>query len=352
MVFIYTLLARRILYGAIAKAVNAFCPRVCCRFVLALVRFVFFFGILFLMATCCTVFFERNRWDVCYLCYPLPIYFVLFGARLEPFLRTTFESRETTYLNGSPLHCCSTNPHAIREEVNALKCDYNNRFKQVVFTTLTNAYYAGFIPCCFAQNYLYYDIYWATQHMAFLIFGGFTMCAMICFPANYCDVLHRASLHLGQWKRVDGTKYSMPVMRFTPELIWPAGIIVRHEYGKYKSAGLATTAEPGNAVHQRFYVSVLRLCFPCFNNFLPQAFFQNPAYLYWILAAVQSSVIVLQLLVMYFVVEWHNTISLSFLILANYHTLFKTVRDLFVTQKIYAAESSIYDKISAGVSVN
>lgn len=96
----------------------------------------------------------------------------------------------------------------------------------------------------------------------------------------------------------------------------------------------------------------LVLCKFFVNAVLLQAFFQNPAYLYWILAAVQSSVIVLQLLVMYFVVEWHNTISLSFLILANYHTLFKTIRDLFVTQKIYAAESSIYDKISAGVSVN
>lgn len=81
-------------------------------------------------------------------------------------------------------------------------------------------------------------------------------------------------------------------------------------------------------------------------------FFQNPAYLYCIMTAVQLSVVLLQLVILYFVIEWHNTISLSFLLLANYHTLFKIVRDYFVTQKIYAAESSIYDKMNLGETIN
>lgn len=32
--------------------------------------------------------------------------------------------------------------------------------------------------------------------------------------------------------------------------------------------------------------------------------------------------------------------------MANYYTLFKITRDYFVTQKIYTAESSIYDKLA------
>lgn len=253
--FIYVLLSRRLMYLLISKVVHLFCPRYAIGFVLTVIRFAIFFAIILLMTVCCLMFYDHHQYEVYYLCYPVPIYFLLFGLRLEPFLRTTFESRETTYLNASPLHCCSSNPHSIRYEVNSLKCDYNNRFKQVVFTTLANAYYAGFIPCCFAQNFLYYDIYWATQHMAFLIFGGFTMCAMICFPANYCDVLHRAALHLGQWHRVDPLKCTDLAMCYSADLIWPSGAVVRHKRIKYKSLGLATTAEPGNAVHQRFYVS-------------------------------------------------------------------------------------------------
>lgn len=191
------------------------------------------------------------------MCYPLIVYFITFGFRFEPFLRTTFESKQVAYLNGSPLHCCSTNPFIIRDEVESLKCDYNNRFKQVIFTTLINAYYAGFIPCCFAQSYLYYDIYWATQHMAFMLMGGFTMCTMICFPANYCDVLHRSSLHLGQWTRVEASKYAVPTIPWSKQMIWPAGTLVKYSGDMYKASGLATSAIPGDTVHSRFYVSLL-----------------------------------------------------------------------------------------------
>lgn len=52
--------------------------------------------------------------------------------------------------DGSPLHNCSTSPEAIREEVDILKSDINNRMKQVLFNSVFSAYYAGFIPCCFA----------------------------------------------------------------------------------------------------------------------------------------------------------------------------------------------------------
>jgi hypothetical protein len=42
-------------------------------------------------------------------------------------------------------------PQAIREEVEVLKTDFNNRMKQILFSSVLNAYYAGFVPCCFAQ---------------------------------------------------------------------------------------------------------------------------------------------------------------------------------------------------------
>lgn len=199
--------------------------------------------------------FPKQRYIVIYLCYPLIVYVITFGMQIEPFLRTIFETESSTYFNGIPSHSCSTNPMLIRSEIDVLRTDYNNRFKQVVFTSLLNAYYAAFIPCCFAQSFLFYDIYWATQHLGFLVLGGFTMCTMFCFPANYCDVMHMASLHLGKWIRVESRPYSQPALAWSKLVVWPPGQCVKHSGELFKSYGVVTTAIPGNGVHIRFYVS-------------------------------------------------------------------------------------------------
>jgi hypothetical protein len=55
------------------------------------------------------------------------------------------------FVSVKPLHNCSMSAQAIREEVEVLKTDFNNRMKQILFSSVLNAYYAGFVPCCFAQ---------------------------------------------------------------------------------------------------------------------------------------------------------------------------------------------------------
>lgn len=200
------------------------------------------------------VIFHKQSYIVIYLCYPIIVYILTFGLEIEPFLRTSFEFG-TPYLNGAPLHCCSTNPSIIRNEIDVLKTDFNNRFKQVLFTALLNAYYAGFIPCCFVQSFVFYDIYWATQHLGFLIIGGLTMCTMFSFPANYCDVLHRAALHLGQWTRVENRTHAPPALLWSKLVVWPSGSYVKHSGETFKASGQVTTAIPANMVHYRFYVN-------------------------------------------------------------------------------------------------
>lgn len=71
-----------------------------------------------------------------------------------------------------------------------------------------------------------------------------------------------------------------------------------------------------------------------------QMFFQNPSNIYLVLSIVQSAIVILQVIILFMVVEWHNIISLSYLVLANYHTLFRIVRDFFVTHRMYSASSS------------
>ena len=52
-----------------------------------------------------------------------------------------------TYL----FHNCVLTPDIIRDEVENLKIDFNNRVKQVLFNSMLTAYYMTFVPLCFAQ---------------------------------------------------------------------------------------------------------------------------------------------------------------------------------------------------------
>ena len=51
---------------------------------------------------------------------------------------------------GSLVHRCTQVPHLVREEVELLKNDFNNRVKQVLFNSMLSPYYMAFIPVCFA----------------------------------------------------------------------------------------------------------------------------------------------------------------------------------------------------------
>lgn len=128
------------------------------------------------------------------------------------------------------------------------------------------------------QASLYYDAYWATQHLALVWLGCFTMHSAYCYPPAYCDTLHRAALHLGRWIRVQGRNQHIPthmwasilqrrvafrlrlmlnyqLCRWDESQLWSQGALVRHSKDLYKAEGMGTAAEPGNSMHCRFYVS-------------------------------------------------------------------------------------------------
>ncbi|KAJ2951261.1 hypothetical protein O0L34_g5663 [Tuta absoluta] len=125
-----------------------------------------------------------------YLCYPAIIYFILFGFKASPFLE--LGSGE------APLHCCSHDQTQVRQEVEVLKQDFNMRVKKILFNSVEGAYYSSFIPLCFAQSYVYYDVYTASQQVAFVWGGLFARYCCQLLSAMYCDVAHRAALHLHQ----------------------------------------------------------------------------------------------------------------------------------------------------------
>ena len=54
-----------------------------------------------------------------------------------------------------------------------------------------------------SQSTLQYDTFWVGQHAVFVFLASMTLYLVYCFPPRYCDILHRAALHLGTWSRVD-----------------------------------------------------------------------------------------------------------------------------------------------------
>lgn len=337
--FIGTILGRRLVYSIICHVLMMWTPPSVWTVLQQLVRLL----LLGLVLTClvwCAYNIMQNHpiVNIFYLCYPLSVYFILFGLSITPFFDVmalpsflSEESKAAARILGKPLHSCSMSPQTIREEVDYLKTDFNNRMKQILFSSVLNAYYAGFVPCCFAQNFLYYDLYWATQHLTFVWFGCFTMYLVHCYPVKYCDTLHRAALHLGKWARVEGRSCHLPSHLWAESTLWHQGALVKHCKELYKAEGISNAAEPGNQSHTRFYT-----------------IFNNPSVPLCSLVGFQLSLVVLQVVILIRASEWYQIVSLALLLFANYYTLFKLSRDYLVCWKVYKAEAMIQDKISGG----
>ncbi|XP_026748742.2 transmembrane protein 39A [Galleria mellonella] len=250
-----------------------------------------------------------------FLCYPAVIYFLLFGLQSGPFL-------ELNNSDTPPMHCCSHDPQQVRDEVEVLRQDFNLRVKKILFNSIVGAYYTSFIPCCFAQSYLYYDVYGASQQVAFVWGGLFGRYASQLLPATYCDVGHRAALHLGRWRlHSTCTEGACEARAWSGAAWWPRG-------GRAAAGGeFAAAAQPAHAQHTRFY-----------------SVFINPSVLLCMLLCLQLSLIVLQLCLLFSNIQWHNFLSVVILLFINYYTLFKMMRDYLIAWKVYRAESMIQDK--------
>ncbi|XP_071112423.1 transmembrane protein 39A-like isoform X1 [Haliotis cracherodii] len=282
-----------------------------------------------------------------FLCYPLATYLILFGPTLKPlYQRQHAWPRTATYGDKSvakhrPLeresvlyHNCTLTPDIVREEVEALKNDFNNRVKQVLFNSMLTAYYMAFVPLCFAQNVqnncdtcwntLYYDTWWVGQHVCLTWLSAFLMLIAHFLSPRYLDLLHRCALHLGRWQRVEGRHAHVPYNAWSELQVWPQGALVKHVRGLFKAEGINVTAEPGNSMHGRFY----------FLFHKPLRVINWLLILAWLLVAYQFFRL-LQCM------EWSHIICLALILFCNYYTLFKLMRDRFIMAKCYKEEESI-----------
>lgn len=269
--------------------------------------------------------------NLLFLAYPLVSYLLLYGLTIEVNANlvplTTNKPQKPEFnpqsipWNGSPVWCprhrCSDSPQEVRTEADLLKVDFNARMKTVLFNSMVCAYYVGFVPICFLQPHMYLDLWWSCLLIAFVWVNSFVLFGAHFLPPRYCDTLHRCSLHLGRWQRVDHG-YNSPQHFWSEATVWPQGVLVRYNKGLYKATGVQNVALPSDSSYARFYFM-----------------FHQPMRLLNLFLILELVVVLVELYILFTNTHWNYVVSLSLMLFCNYYSLFKLLRDRFVLVRVY-----------------
>ncbi|XP_055950122.1 transmembrane protein 39A-like [Argiope bruennichi] len=285
---------------------------------------------------------EHGILSIVFLIYPFVVYVSALGTNVTKFLEiksppsvekipaVKSKNAAANNKNNSVIHhVCSMSAETIREEVETLRNDFNIRLKQVLFNSFLVVYHATFLPCYFSPNTLHYDVHFVTQYGVFTGIGCFTLYISHCFPPKYCDVLHKAALHLGRWQRVEIKNVHVPYSTWTETAMWNQGALVKHSKELFKAEGISNAAEPGHAGHSRFY-----------------SLFKNPAIAAQLVWLLLLFLLFAEVFVLVQSHTWNDLFSIQLLIMINCKTLYTLTRIYFVVKKIYHEEKVIISKFS------
>uniref|UniRef100_A0A8C4QMA3 Chromo domain-containing protein n=1 Tax=Eptatretus burgeri TaxID=7764 RepID=A0A8C4QMA3_EPTBU len=178
------------------------------------------------------------------------------GMSASRFLFLLLEALRQQFVGASvlPPHACALSPPAVRAEVQLLKWDFNLRIKEVLYNSLLSAYYVAFLPLCFLKSTQHYDMRWSCEHLLLVWVNSFVLLTAHRLPPTYCDRLHRAAAHLGCWQRLEpGAHGNTPQHTWSESIIWPQGVLVRHQKSLYRALGTLNVAIPSDVSHARFY---------------------------------------------------------------------------------------------------
>ncbi|KAI0231476.1 Transmembrane protein 39A-A [Lamellibrachia satsuma] len=343
-------MSRRLFWCIVKEVYGAHTSHTCFYWLVQLFKVVLLVTLVMVfLGAAYNVVLRHSLLYILFFCYPLIMYFVLFGLRIQPLFAKTITTASTTATSitadkGTPKHkqsrdavamttttkdvqpqhnCCMC-PELIRDEAELLKTDFNCRIKQVLFNSMLCAYYMGLVPLCFAQNVVYYDTWWVGQHVCLMWVSAFVMFMVHFLPAKYIDVLHRSSLHLGKWCKVEGRHAHVPYNAWSELQVWQSGSLVKHVRGLFKAEGFNNSAEPGNSMHSRFYFM----------------FHQPLRVTNWLLV-ITWALIIYEFLLLLQATDWSHVLSLGFLLFYNYYELFKLMRDRRILSLAYKDEQRV-----------
>jgi len=338
-IFAVVLLARRLLWLVVRECLLYIFPVPSSGLLIQTFKYLTIAGILATLGYLAYFVVQNHSLvNILYLAYPASVYFILFGISASPFIELIpgSQGKVKIYKDKAGMYRTNlaaaggnpTSPELVRTEVSITKTDFNMRLKQVLFNTIISAYYTAFIPVSFTQSSLNYEVWWVSQHTLVVFVGCLTLYFVYCFPAAYNHLLHRTSLHLGHWQKMEGRMSPTFYNQWSSSTLWSGSAIVRHGKDLYKAEGIINAAEPGNTTHIRFYY-----------------LFGDPSLLVCGLLVLQVSLVCIQLIILATSVFWHHLLSQGILLFSNYYTLFKLTRDYLVLSKIYRAEQMMQEKI-------
>ncbi|ODM95140.1 Transmembrane protein [Orchesella cincta] len=219
-------------------------------------------------------------------------------------------------------HVCSNDPITIREETELLRKEFNKRLKRVVSMSTIIAYYSCFIPWCFVQAQVYYDVWWVILHLVLAWMTTFGLLISRAFCPDFSDGLHKIACHLGRWTKLRPTH--IPSNSWSGEFLFTPGSIVKHQRELYKAEGLLCIAsEPGNNAHMRFQLLFSGSAFPK------------------LLVSYHLCVLMLCFIILLKTSEWYQLISITVMLLISLFAFVRLGRDFIVVSKMYQAEEVI-----------
>uniref|UniRef100_A0A8D8RFX7 Transmembrane protein 39A n=1 Tax=Cacopsylla melanoneura TaxID=428564 RepID=A0A8D8RFX7_9HEMI len=312
------LLSQRFLYCVLCSIVRKLVHVSYCYIVERILR-ILLLGIIFAsLIYLAVLIFPTSQYyhNMVALFYPIIMYFIFFGLKIEPF----FDIETSVIKNltpGKPYHCCSTIPTNIREEINLLKFDFNNKLKLAIFHSLTSGYYATIVPCLFTPNFVYYDCIWVSVFGLLATYMMFALMFIQVCPVSYLYILHQATMHLGKWTKIEcRSSLHIPSHVWSENTLWPQGVLVKYNKEYYRGEGICNAAEPNNVTHKKFWFV-----------------FKKTDFILNVLLVAQLGLFVIQMVVFIKCKEWHRFLCIIIVMLANYYLIFYLTRIYFAFGK-------------------
>ncbi|XP_074600546.1 transmembrane protein 39A [Brevipalpus obovatus] len=225
-----------------------------------------------------------------------------------------------------PIHTCYSNPSLVREEILSLKNLFNERLKFILFKSVLIAYYSTFLPICFAGPRHAYDTNLTGQFCALTWISAFLLLTSHLYSPHFYDVLHKSSLHLGKWQKLETRNSLLPCTSWAENASYPQGVVIKYSREYFKAEGITNCAEPTNQAHLRYYIV-----------------FSNPVGGFGTLLGLLMVLVFVQLFLLIRSSEWYKLISLTMLIVINSWTVFRLIRTYHVLKEVYKVESQLQD---------
>ena len=210
-------------------------------------------------------------------------------------------------------------PEQIRDEVKQLCKDFNSRFAEIMFYSITYSYYGGLVPMLFTKPHHSYNLLWSLQHTGLILVNSFIMLASYLLPSQYLQTLSKSAMLLGGYERVDDLpETKITVQDWSSATVFQCGAYVKHRNKIYKACGKRNTAVPDDRTHSKFFT----------------LFYRPLRMINWQLGALLI-VIVYQINMVIFSSHWDHVIAPAILQFFSYYILRTILRDRIVLSTFF-----------------